>query len=60
MSRESVVRIATRYGMDGPQIESQCGIDFPYLSIPTLGLTQSPVQLVTGLFAGGKAVGAWR
>jgi hypothetical protein len=39
------VGTATGYGLDGPGIESRWGRDFPYLSIPALGPTQSPVQL---------------
>jgi hypothetical protein len=36
----SSVGIATRYGMDGPGIESQWGRDFPHPSRPDLGPTQ--------------------
>ena len=43
------VRIATRYGLEGPGIESCGGRDFPHLSRPGLGPTQSPVQWVPGL-----------
>jgi len=43
-SQDSVVGIATRYGPDGPGIESQRGLDFPYLSVPALVPTQCPVQ----------------
>ena len=49
MGRDSSVGIATRYGLDGPGIESQCGRDFPHLSRPSLGTTQPPVQWVPGL-----------
>jgi hypothetical protein len=36
--RDSSVVIATRYGLDGPVIESRWGGgDFPYLSRPALG-----------------------
>ena len=38
-----VVGIATRYGLDGPGIESRWGLDFP---------TQSPVLWVPGLSRG--------
>jgi hypothetical protein len=40
----SAVCIATGYGFDGPGIESRWGRDFPHLSKPALGPTQSPVQ----------------
>ena len=53
MGRDSSVGIATRYGLDGPVIESRWGARF-----------SAPVQ--TGLlyngyrvFPGGKAAGAW-
>jgi hypothetical protein len=59
MGRDSVVGIASRYGLDGPGIESRWGRDFPHPSRPTLGPTQPPVQWVPGLFPGGKAAGAW-
>ena len=42
--RDSVVGIASRYGLDGPGIESQWGRDFPHLSRPALGPTQPPIQ----------------
>jgi hypothetical protein len=38
-SRNSVVGIATLYGLDGPGIESRWGRDIPYLSRPALRLT---------------------
>jgi hypothetical protein len=53
MGRDSVVGIATRYGLDGPAIESRWGRDFPQLSRPALGPIQPPVQWVPGLFPGG-------
>ena len=56
--RDSSVGIATRYGMDGPGIESRWGRDFPHPSRPALGPTQPPVQWVP-VFLGGKAAGAW-
>jgi hypothetical protein len=48
----SSVGIATRYGLDGPRIESRWGRDFPHLSRPALGPTQPPVQWVPGLSRG--------
>jgi hypothetical protein len=59
MGRDSVVGIATRYGLDGPGIESRWGRDFSQPSRPALGPTLPPIQWVPGLFPGGKAVGAW-
>jgi len=56
---DSVVGIATRYGLDGPGIESRWGRDFPYPSRPAVGPTQPPIQWVPGLFR-SKAAGAWR
>jgi hypothetical protein len=49
---DSSVRIATRYGLDGPGIESRWGRDFPHPSRPALGPTQPPIQWVPGLFRG--------
>jgi hypothetical protein len=53
----SIVSIATRYGLDGPGIEYRWGRAFPNPSRPVLGPTQPPIQWVPGLFPGGKAVG---
>ena len=50
--RDSSVAIATRYGMDGPGIESRWERDLPHPSIPHLGPTQPPVQWVPGLYRG--------
>jgi hypothetical protein len=47
--RNSAVSIATRYGVDGPGIESRWGRNFPHLSRLALGPTQPPKQWVPGL-----------
>jgi hypothetical protein len=39
----SSVGIATRYGPDGPEIESRWRQDFPHLSRPAVGPTQPPI-----------------
>jgi hypothetical protein len=57
MGRDSSVGIATRYGLDGPVIESWCRRDFPHPSRPALGPNQPPTQWVPGLFPGSKAAG---
>jgi hypothetical protein len=44
--------IATRYGLDGLEIESPWGRDFLHPSRPALGATQLPVQCVPGLSQG--------
>ena len=49
---DSSVGIATRYGLDGPGIESRWGRDFPHPSRPALRPTQPPVQWVQGLSRG--------
>ena len=56
--RDSSVGIATRYGLDGPGIESRWGRDFPHPSRPSVGPTQPHVQWVH-VVPGGKAAGAW-
>ena len=60
VGRDSSVGIATRYGLDGPGIESQWGQDFPHPSRPAMAPTQPPIQWVPGLLPGDKAAGAWR
>jgi hypothetical protein len=57
--QDSVVGIATRYGLDGPGIESQWGWDFPHPSRPALGPTHPLIQWAPGLFPGGIVAGAW-
>ena len=55
---DSSVGIATRYGLDGPGIESRCRREFPHLSRPPWGL---PSLLYNGYrrIPRGKAAGAW-
>ena len=65
MGRDSVVSIATRYGLEVPGIEFWWGRgggrDFSHLARPALGPTQLPIQRVAGLFfSGSKVAGAWR
>ena len=57
MGRDSSVGIATRYGLDGPGIESRWGQDFPQPSRPPLGPTQAPIQWVPGLSWGESGRG---
>jgi hypothetical protein len=57
VGRDSVVDIATCYGLDGPGIESLWGRDFQHPSRPAQGPTQSSMQWVTGFFPGDKAGG---
>jgi hypothetical protein len=52
VGRDSSVGIATRYGLDGPGIESRWGRDFSRTSRPALGPTQLPIKWVPGLSQG--------
>jgi len=52
VDRDSVVGIATPYGLDGPGIEFRWGRDFPRQTKSVLGPTQSSVQWVPSLFRG--------
>jgi hypothetical protein len=45
---DSVVGIATGYGLDGPETEFQLGLDFLHPSRPILGPTQRRIQWVPG------------
>ena len=57
--RDSVVSIATFYGLHGPGIEFRWGRDFPH---PSILPWVPPSLLYNGyrVFPGGKAAGAWR
>jgi len=57
MGRDSSVGIATRYGLNGPRIESRWGRDFPHLPRQTLWPNHPHIQWISGLFPLGKAVG---
>ena len=48
VGRDSSVGTATRYGLEGPGIESWWGRDFQHPSRPALGPTHPPVQWVPG------------
>jgi hypothetical protein len=48
VGRDSSVGTATRYELDGPDIESWWERDFQHPSRPALGPTQPPVQWVPG------------
>jgi len=54
VGRDSVVGIATCYGLGGSGIECRWGRDFPHTFRPVLGPSQPPVQCVPCLFPGGK------
>ena len=55
--RDSLVGIATCYGLEGRGIESRWGRDFPR---PYRRPTQPSIKWVPGLFRGSRAAGAWR
>jgi len=57
MGRDNLVGIASRYGLDGPGIESRFGARFSaHVPLPALG----PKYNVYRVILGGKAAGAWR
>ena len=55
--RDSIVGIATRYGLDVSEFESRWGLDFPY---PSRQVSEPPVEWVSDLFPEAKAFKAPR
>jgi len=53
---DNVVDITTRYGVDGPEIETLRRRDFSHPSRPVLEPTQPVIQYVIGLFRGKAAI----
>ena len=60
VGRDSSVGIATRYGLDGPGIESRWGARFSAPVQTGPGAHPTSYTMGTGSFPGGKAAGAWR
>jgi hypothetical protein len=52
VGRDSAVSVPTRYGLDGPGIDSLWGRDFPQPSRPALCPTQPAIRWVPGLSRG--------
>jgi hypothetical protein len=52
--------VATRYGLEGLEIEFRRGCDFSYTSRPVQCPTHSPVMEVPGVLPRGKADWPWR
>jgi len=57
VGRDSSVGIATRYGLEGPGIESRWGRDFPHPSRSFLGAHPASYTMGTGSFPGVKRPG---
>ena len=53
MDRDSVVDIGTRYGLDGPGIESRWWRDFLHPSTPFLGAHPTSCTMGTGYLSRG-------
>jgi hypothetical protein len=56
----SVVSIATRYGLDGPRIESQWGASFSTPVHTGPGAQPTFCTMGTESLSRGKTAGAWR
>jgi len=52
VGRDNSVGIATHNGLDGHEIESRWGRDFPHACRPALMPTHPPIQWVPGLYRG--------
>ena len=59
LDRDSSVGVATRYGLDGPGIESRWGARFSASVHTSPGAHPASHTVGTGSFPGGKAAGAW-
>jgi len=60
VERDSLVSIATRYGLDGPVIDSRRGARFSAHVRTDFGVHPAPCTSVKGLFLEGKTAGACR
>ena len=60
VGRDSSVDIATRYGLDGPEIESRLGGEIFLTRPDRLWTPPSLVYNRCRVFPGGKSAGAWR
>ena len=56
VGRDSSVCIATRYGLDGPEIESRWGARFSALVQTCPGAHSASYAMGTGSFGGGRGV----
>ena len=56
---QMAVCVATAYGLDDSGIEFRCGRNFQRSSRPASESHTTFVALGTGVFLGGKTVGAW-
>jgi hypothetical protein len=59
MGRDSSVSIATRYGLDGPRIESWLAARFSAPVQTDPGAHPASYTVVVGSFPGDKVAGAW-
>jgi hypothetical protein len=53
VGRDRVVDTGALYKLEGPGIESRCGLNFPHRSRSALRATRPPVKGVPKRFAGG-------
>ena len=57
VGQDSAVSIVTRYGLDGPGVESRWVRDYPHPSRLALGPTYPPIEWLPGLSWGVKQPG---